>query len=447
MKKPDGAPIALAPEALALLEVYHEPAVLLDLDYVILAANAAYREAYGVPPVQHRHCFEVSHNYAVPCDQAGESCPLRTTLETGKVTRVMHLHHTPRGDEHVEVETRPIAGSDGTTRYILEILRHTRLASADPGAKGMVGRSPAFTRMLGLMQRAAPSEAAVLLLGETGTGKEMVAQAIHTASLRSTGPFVPVECAGLTESLFESELFGHEKGAFTGAANLKTGLVEAARGGTLFLDEVGDIPLSMQVKLLRLLETGCFRRVGSTVAQESDFRLICATHRDLKAQVAAGEFRLDLYFRLSVFPIALPPLRQRREDLPLLVEVLLRRLRSARGMHLTPAALEALEDMDFPGNIRELRNILERASLLTDGDAIGVTEVTVDLESPIGQEGCPWGDTVIPLAELERFYLARVLARYPEDRQELARRLGISERTLYRKLQRIEGGSDPTEVG
>lgn len=426
-------------ETLAMLEIYTDPAVLLDLQYNILAANAAYLRIFGDAPVTgRRRCFEVSHGYDRPCDQAGESCPLRSTLESGQVTRVMHVHHTPRGEEHVDVETRAITGEDGRIRYVLEIMRHTRLASPGPSVDRMVGRSPAFLRMLQLVQRAAPSEVAVLLLGETGTGKEMVAHAIHEASSRSGGPFVPLECAGLTESLFESELFGHERGAFTGATAQKTGLVEAARGGTLFLDEVGDIPLSMQVKLLRLLETGRFRRVGSTVEQETDFRLVCATHRDLRAQVAAGEFRLDLYFRISVFPIPLPALRQRREDLPLLVSALLNRLRSAHGKRLTKDAMAILERMDFPGNIRELRNVLERASLLADGATIGEREVSVDLDFQSELDICPPGSEVIPLEELEQRYLARVLAEFPGDRQELARKLGVSERTLYRKLKDLE---------
>ncbi|TVP91485.1 MAG: sigma-54-dependent Fis family transcriptional regulator [Thioalkalivibrio sp.] len=439
MTRSGAAAAGIPAETLAMLEVYTEPAVLLDVQYNILAANPAYRRIFGDTPVTgRRRCFEVSHGYTRPCDQVGESCPLRSTLESGQVSRVMHVHHTPRGEEHVDVETRAIPGEDGRVRYVLEIMRHTRLASPDPSADRMVGRSPAFVRMLELVQRAAPSEAAVLLLGETGTGKEMVAHAIHEASTRGGGPFVPLECAGLTESLFESELFGHERGAFTGATAQKTGLVEAARGGTLFLDEVGDIPLSMQVKLLRLLETGRFRRVGSTVEQEADFRLVCATHRDLKAQVAAGEFRLDLYFRISVFPIPLPSLRERREDLPLLVAALLGRIRSARGKRLTPTAMALLQGMDFPGNIRELRNLLERASLLADGPEIGERELAMDLDLQPALDICPQGTEVITLAELEQRYLGRVLAEFAGDRKELAGRLGVSERTLYRRLKNVE---------
>ncbi|MDX9767493.1 MAG: sigma 54-interacting transcriptional regulator [Ectothiorhodospiraceae bacterium] len=430
-------------EVAAMLESHEDPAILLDRDYRVLAANRAYCEVYGAGrPVIGRRCYAVSHHYAVPCDQAGESCPLKESLETGQVQRVLHLHHTPRGEEHVDVVTRPIRDAGGEIVYLLEIMRQTRVASAQPSAQKLVGRSPAFNYMIELLHRVAPSEASVLLLGETGTGKELVAQAIHEASARSQGPFVAVECAGLTDTLFESELFGHEKGAFTGAVSRKIGLVEAARGGTLFLDEVGDIPYGMQVKLLRLLETGTFRRVGGIEPQEADFRLICATHRELSQMVERGEFRSDLYYRINAFPIELPPLRERREDLPLLVTALLQRIPSGVGKRLAPEALECLRDYRFPGNIRELRNLLERASLMADDELIQPTH----LPQPcgIGREpargGLPFGDDeIVPLDELERRYLMRLVARFQGERRELAERLGVSERTLYRKLEALRG--------
>jgi DNA-binding NtrC family response regulator len=295
------------------------------------------------------------------------------------------------------------------------------------------------------MHRVAPSEASVLLLGESGTGKELVAQAIHESSEHAGGPFVPVECAGLTDTLFETELFGHEKGAFTGAIGRKVGLIESARGGTLFLDEVGDIPLGIQVKLLRLLETGTYRRVGGTEPLEADFRLICATHRDLPAMVANETFRGDLYFRISVFPILLPALRERLEDLPLLVDALLRRIPSAVGKRLSPEALHCMEHYAFPGNIRELRNFLERASLLADDENILAQHLPqVCHESRCRRApGLFLGNEILPLDELERRYLQGVVARYEGDRKELAALLGVSERTLYRKLQ----GLHPADSG
>lgn len=438
-------PSPVPPEVASLLETYTDPAILLDRDYRILAANRAYCEIYGDErPIPGRRCYAVSHRYPVPCDQAGESCPLRASLDSGQAQRVLHLHHTPRGEEYVDVQTQPIRGGDGQITYFLETMRPTRLASVHPSQTRLVGRAPAFNRMLELVQRVAPSEASVLLLGESGTGKELVSRAIHEGSGRSTGPFVPVECAGLTETLFESELFGYEKGAFTGAVGRKHGLVEAARGGTLFLDEIGDVPLSMQVKLLRLLETGTYRRVGGVEPQEADFRLICATHRDLPAMVERGEFRADLYYRISVFPIRLPALRERLEDLPLLAEALLQRIPSAQGKTLSPEALRCLQNYRFPGNIRELRNILERASLLADDEVIlpaHLPEVCTRAEDA-ESGGLGLDDEIVPLDELEQRYLRRVLTRFRGERRELARRLGVSERTLYRKLENLRPAAE-----
>ena len=263
MKGPKPRPGRLQPEVTALLDGIEDPAVLLSPEYRILAANQAYRDRYGDDlPLHDRHCYEVSHGYPVPCDQAGESCPLKNCLSSGQPQRVLHLHYSQAGEEHVDVSLLPIRAADGRILYLLEKMRQTVMASSRPAPAGLVGRSRVFNRMLELVHRVAPSDTTVLLLGESGTGKELVAHAIHAESQRASGSFVPVECSGLSETLFESELFGHEKGAFTGANTRKPGLVEAARGGTLFLDEVGDIPLSQQVKLLRLLETGTFRRVG-----------------------------------------------------------------------------------------------------------------------------------------------------------------------------------------
>jgi DNA-binding NtrC family response regulator len=292
--------------------------------------------------------------------------------------------------------------------------------------------------MLALVMRGAPSEATVMLLGETGTGKELVARVIHEASPRASGPFVAVDCSGLTETLFESELFGYEKGAFTGATHRKQGLVEAASGGTLFLDEIGELPLSLQVKLLRLLETGTYRRVGGIETLRADFRLVSATHRNLAAMVKAETFRRDLYFRINTFPVRTPSLRERPDDLPLLAESLLARVAPKRKLKLAPAALEALARMPFEGNIRELRNLLERASLLADGDEIEPRHlVDVDADLPPAT-AIAERSTAVPrwltLDQNEREYLAWAVRNHDGDRPSLARRLGLSERTLFRKL-------------
>ncbi len=431
-------------EVTGVLDAIGAPAVALTPDYRILAANQAYRDTYGDgKPLHDRRCYEVSHHYSVPCDQAGESCPLADCLASGRKQRVLHLHHTPRGEEHVDVETHPVRNDDGEISYVIEIMRETRTASSQADAHGMVGRSRAFNRMLELINRVAPAETAALLQGESGTGKELVARAIHDNSPRSDKPFVVVECSGLTESLFESELFGHERGAFTGAHAKKIGLVEAAEGGTLFLDEVGDVPLNLQVKLLRLLETGTYRPVGSVEPQEANFRLITATHRDLQAMVSEGSFRRDLFYRISTFPIALPALRERSEDLPLLIESLLSRLSPDRAYRVAATTLACLQRYTFPGNIRELRNILERAILLADDDVIlpeHLTAEACDSETASNDRQLLSSGEILPLREIERRYLMQVVARFRGDRDSLADKLGISKRTLFRKMQNLQGG-------
>jgi len=435
---------SLAVVAGAVLDGLERPAVALGTDYRILAANQAYRARFGNgAEVVGRHCHAVSHDSPVPCDRAGESCPMLMAEASGTAQRVLHVHHTPHGDEHVSVEARPVYRADGSLWFYIEFMQEHATGAARPdGPGGLVGRAPAFLRVLDLVHRVAPSMTTALLLGESGTGKEVVARAIHEASERRRRPFVAVECSGLTESLFESELFGHERGAFTGAHTAKPGLVESASGGTLFLDEVGDIPPSLQVKLLRLLETRTYRRVGSVEPQQADFRLVCATHRDLAQMVAAGEFRQDLYYRISAFPIPLPALRERVEDLPLLIEALLGRMPGGARLRLSRAALECLRAYRFPGNVRELRNVLERAALLVDGDLIRPEHLPDACRSALdrakagaGEAATPDAREVLTLAEAERAYLRRVVASFAGDGKALAQALGVSERTLFRKLQ------------
>ncbi len=432
-------------ELISFLDGLPEPRIVMDADYRIVAANTAYIREFGDgKPLAGRKCYEVSHHFTVPCDQAGESCPLKQSLEDGEPQRVLHLHHTPRGEEHVAVETTPIRDTTGRIAYFVETMRVVRQASSRAAAQGLVGRSPAFVGMLEKILRVANSDAAVVLLGETGTGKELVARAIHEASAREEGPFVAVDCAGMTETLFESELFGYEKGAFTGATHRKQGLVEAASGGTLFLDEIGELPLALQVKLLRLLETGTYRRVGGLDWLPADFRLVTATHRDLRAMVQAETFRRDLYFRINTFPIHTPALHERSGDIHLLAESLLERVDRKSGRRFSAAALAWLSGRRYTGNIRELRNLIERASLLADGEVIDVQHLT-DLADDLPPEAGPAAGSfvvseVVPLDALERRYLAWARARPGLDAAGLAERLGVSPRTLYRKLQTPAGG-------
>jgi transcriptional regulator with PAS, ATPase and Fis domain len=301
-----------------------------------------------------------------------------------------------------------------------------------------VGCDPAFLEALGLIKRVAPTDTSVLLLGETGTGKEVMARALHDLSSRAARPFVVVDCPGLTETLFESELFGHERGAFTGAVTRKPGLVEAAAGGTLFIDELGDIPLQLQVKLLRLLETGVFRRVGGTEVLRAEFRLVAATHRDLAQLVEAGQFRRDLYYRISAFPVTVPPLRMRAIDVPALARAMLSRLGRAYPRDFTERALAALCAYRYPGNVRELRNLVERAALLTDGDWIDLQHLppaVIDTSNLPSARPKPTGSPESVFEAAEREALRAALAGHRGSRRELAVRLGLSERTLYRKLR------------
>ena len=434
------------PELTAFLEGLPEPHILFDAQYRILAANAAYRRQFSPDrSIVGRHCYEVSHHFSVPCDQAGESCPLAQSKISGQRERVLHLHHTRQGEEYVNIELSPLPGEDGQPGFYVEKMEPLKVAQSQPASQGLIGRSPAFQRMLGLVARVAPSRATVLLLGESGTGKELVARAVHEASPRAGKPLVAVDCSSLPETLFESELFGHERGAFTGATTAKSGLVEAASGGTLFLDEVGDIPLPMQVKLLRLLETGTYRRVGSTELRHADIRVVSATHRDLDRLIAEGKFREDLYHRLSTFPIQLPPLRERRGDMALLAPALLERVAAPRRLVISAAALARLDAQPFPGNVRELRNLLERTALLCDGEVIEAAHVDEAIatgrlpgrSSPVAAAPAPAtaGDTV---REAGREALRAIVAAHQGNRAALAARLGISERSLYRKLKSLE---------
>ena len=436
------------PELTAFLEGLPEPHILCDAQYRILAANAAYRQQFSPEhSVVGRTCYEVSHHFQVPCDQAGESCPRQKASQSGQRERDLHLHHTQYGEEYVNIEIQPLPGPQGQAAYFVEKMEPLRRSPARTGARVLIGRSAAFQKMLGLVARVAPSQASVLLLGESGTGKELVAHAVHEASARAGKPMVAVDCSSLPENLFESELFGHERGAFTGAVAARGGLVEAASGGTLFLDEVGDIPLAMQVKLLRLLETGTYRRVGSTELRHADIRVVSATHRHLEQMVAQGRFRQDLFYRLCTFPIRLPALRERPTDRPLLAAALLERVAGNRVLKIQPDAMALLASLDYPGNVRELRNLLERTALMCDGDAIASEHVRMALDTgvlvaaqsaPTGEEAesaAPGGQD---LRSLERATLRQALAHHQGSRAQLAARLGISERSLYRKLKALD---------
>ena len=436
-----------APDVDALvsyLEHDPQPMIVLDPEYRILAANTAYQRQFGVASQPHvgRKCFQVSHHYDVPCDQAGEHCPMKRAFELRGPDRVLHIHHTPRGPEHVDVELRPIFNAQREVVAYVERLATVRSASAKPSAEGLVGRSASFNAAISALHRVAPSMLPVLLLGESGTGKELFARALHEASERAQHPFVVVDCSGITETLFESELFGYEKGAFTGAVARKPGLVETAQGGTLFLDEIGDVPQSMQVKLLRLIESGTFRRVGGIETLRADFRLVAATHKPLRDMIVDGRFRQDLYYRISAFPIHLPAVRERPDDIPLLVDSILQRIGSAQGtaggkFSIATDALTRLHAWSWPGNIRELRNVLDRACLLADDRVIRIEHLPDDMGAAeathLGTSaGSPSFSALGKLTDRE---LVRFAEEFSGTRSALAKQLGLSERTLYRRLK------------
>lgn len=311
----------------------------------------------------------------------------------------------------------------------------------EPEGLALVGHSPAIIDVMKTLARVAPSQATVLILGETGTGKELVARTIHRYSERATRRFVPINCSALAEGLLESELFGHVRGAFTGAATSRPGLFREADHGTLFLDEIGDISPGLQARLLRALQEHEIVPLGSETAVKVDVRVLAATHRDLPELVRQGRFRQDLYYRLDVVTLTLPPLRQRRQDIPLLVDHFLRTLSSRHGrgpVAVDPEAQRRLLDYDWPGNIRELQNVLERAVLLAEQGVIGLEHLATNVRPSAAAlpEITDPTPALRPLEQVEREHVIRVLAATGGNREESSRILGISRRTLTRMIQR-----------
>ncbi|RPH57486.1 MAG: sigma-54-dependent Fis family transcriptional regulator, partial [Acidobacteria bacterium] len=302
--------------------------------------------------------------------------------------------------------------------------------------EGIIGESGQMLEVLSLVRRTAPSEATVLIRGESGTGKELIAKAIHFASPRASGPLVKVNCAALPETLLESELFGHEKGAFTGAVTSRQGRFELANGGTLFLDEIGDLPLHLQAKLLRVLQEREYEKVGSSRPVKVNVRILAASHRPLEALIKAGQLREDLYYRLNVVTIFIPPLRERRSDLSLLIEHFLRRFAEKNGKTIrgvTHEARDILLRYDYPGNVRELENIIERAVVLTRDEVIGSGDLplTVQDSDAADEQGT---NLTVTVEALERRMIRDALARSRGVQTEAAELLGISERALRYKL-------------
>jgi PAS domain S-box-containing protein len=431
------------PSCEQIIDIMVDPFVVIDRDFRIVAANRAYRERYGVGPdgVIGRRCHEVSHHSPVPCSRNGEHCPHEEVFRHKRPTQVMHVHFDRDGvEEAVQLHASPLFDDDGDVRFVGETIFRVAPPQDADNAR-LVGRSPPLLRMTSLLQRVAPTQTTVLLLGESGVGKEQVARYLHHYSSRAHGPFVVIDCASLGENLIESELFGHEKGSFTGASQRTKGLFEAAHGGTLFIDEIGELPLPLQARLLRALETGTIRRIGGTGYVRIDVRIIAATNRDMRQMAADGLFRQDLYYRLSAFPITVPPLRERKDDIPRLAEHFLSRMEDAdRHLPLSPEMIEALLAYDYPGNVRELRNVVERAAILACDDALSPIHVVFDEPRRASTAG-PRRSTAATLPRERRTAratddaIAQALRDCDGHRGCAAALLGISERTLYRRLQ------------
>ena len=310
------------------------------------------------------------------------------------------------------------------------------------GQNEMVGESETFRRVLDVAAKVAPTESTVLIQGPSGTGKELIANFIYQHSDRQGEPFVALNCASIPDTLIESELFGHEKGAFTDARAMKQGIVEIANKGTLFLDEIGDISPLIQPKILRFIQTGEFRRVGGNTTLHADCRILSATNKNLKEQARDGKFREDLLYRLNVITIELPSLRQRKDDIPLLVASFLHtRMKTKVETTISPEAMEVLMGYDWPGNIRELENVIERAAILCRNHAIEPADLSIP-SMPSTQPGSNRGDdkigTAIPLKEVERLHIEAVLRSFRGNKAETAKVLGISLKTLYTKIQQYQ---------
>lgn len=437
----------IKPSCDEIINILPDPFVIIDRDYHIIAANQKYTNHFGMTPdeVVGKHCYKVSHHSDVPCSQHGEHCPLESVFKTGEATQVMHIHYDKDNrEEYVQLSANPIFDDEGRVMYMGEYVNPVTSNYEREGGL-LIGRSRAMMRLLSMLQRVAPTQTTTLLLGESGVGKECVAQYLHQYSTRENGPFVVVDCGSLGEQLIESELFGYEKGAFTGASTRKKGLFEAANGGTLFIDEIGELPLPLQTKLLRVLETGTVRRVGGTEYHRVNVRIIAATHQNLKRMVQEGKFREDLFYRLSAFPIQIPPLRERKGDLHLLCEHFLKDMEDGEQyIPLAPNVLETLLSYDYPGNVRELRNVIERAVILAAGSALMPEHIVLEMDAV--QQDTDESMPVEPFdnlsimvrrQRLDEQTVLRALQQCDGHRKQAAEQLGVSERTLYRYLNKL----------
>lgn len=439
----------------SLVDSHEQPFVVIDRDYQIVAINRAYEKKFGVS----RHkavglpCYRVSHGSDAPCHESGEDCPHVNLFEIGKTDSCLHVHYDADNRMcQVRVSAYPLRGSNGEL-YMGELIQQISAPEERrTNGRRMVGQTLPFLACMDQLKMVATAQAPVLLQGETGTGKELAAHFIHSHSERRDQPFLTVDCTVLTESLFETEVFGHVRGSFTGSVEDRVGLYEQADGGTLFLDEVGELPLQQQAKLLRVLESGQFRRVGGRGYRKADVRIICATNRHLWERVTDGQFREDFYYRIACLAVRLPPLRERLDDIGLLAVDLLELISRTMpcDFTLSPDAVEQLKQYHYPGNVRELRNILFiAATQCKDGDINAETidsVMRIHSQSQVRQKPAQQTASVTPavvtedkpasLNDLEAKHITGLLAEHNGNRRLVAQALGVSERTLYRKIKK-----------
>jgi two-component system response regulator AtoC len=446
-------------ELQALVDIHDQPFFIIDDGRRVVVVNRAFEETFGVERAKSVgtpcHQLMADRGQSRPCGADCGRCPFAETF-THQVARTSACSYLDaEGRPHLfRTEAHPISTQSGRT-YVGVLIQRDAVRHHPDGSNGagpqahMVGNSAAYRVALDRMLLAASTDAPVLLLGETGTGKELAAAFIHRHSARRAESFQTLDCSVLTEDLFESEVFGHERGAFTGSVGEKRGLFELADGGTLFLDEIGELPMALQAKLLRVLESGEFRRVGGVKARHADVRIICATNRQL---LGSSWFRSDLYYRVACVSVRLPSLSERRSDIPQLASELLARIGqlSARRYAIDDAALDVLVDYDYPGNVRELRNILWLAAVNALDGHITLAQIAAALPEPAKAasltrvDGVRQVDTATlrdlvrrrsPRHAWDADGLAALLLRHGGNRRAAARELGVSERTVYRKLR------------
>ncbi len=426
--------------------------VVIDKDYKIVAANKAYCNAYGINSkdiVGHK-CHQVSHHSDVPCHLNGEDCPHKKVFETRAPHQVLHIHYDVNNEEeHVRIKGSPIYGTDGELFLGEAVFPITKSDDLGCDKQRMLGNSPSFLACIEEMSGASSSDIPILLNGESGVGKELAAKFIHNKSARRAQPFISIDCASISEGIFESELFGHERGAFTGCVGRRHGLIETAEGGTLFLDEIGEVPLTLQGRLLRALETGNYRRLGGREDLHVDIRIICATHNNLRKMVEHGTFRADLYYRIAGISITIPPLRERRSDITPLVKAMLEKAKTHNGFagRASEEAMAMLQNYDYPGNIRELHNILQKALTVSTGglitpDLLQLHNISNAYINPLADRRMASRDlkanspsTNQSLTDVEATHIESLLHQHDGHRAKVAEELRISERTLYRKLK------------